>query len=158
MWRVWSLFLWILCVVSLALSQEDVLIKTPLTKRLQDMNVSLGVVSVEELKQTFPRAYELLVKSEGQPTKYDTHHVAVALWREEQGKVAYLSEYEVEIEVRSPLLRSQRKKAHKYPHQYGDNYGAWFQMAEKGLYSINVYIKEPKTGRVMKVNFDYLLQ
>ncbi|RMH03009.1 MAG: hypothetical protein D6699_05380 [Aquificota bacterium] len=158
MLRVWKFLLLLVGLVGISLAQEDVLVKTPLTKRLQDMNISLGVVSIEELKQVFPRAYELLVKKEGPPTKYDTHHVAVALWKEEGGKVSYLSGYDVEIEVRSHLLRSQRKSAHKYPHQYGENYGAWFQMAEKGLYSINVYIKEPKTGKVRKVNFDYLLQ
>ena len=36
-------------LLSLAFAQEDsVLIKTPLTKKLKDFNVSIGIVSIEE--------------------------------------------------------------------------------------------------------------
>ncbi|RMH80751.1 MAG: hypothetical protein D6674_02555 [Acidobacteria bacterium] len=156
--RLVALVAFLLGILGLSLAQEeDVLIKTPLTKKLPDMNVSLGIISIEELKRSFPRAYSLLEKHHGSPTKYDTHHLAVALWREEGDRVTYLSNYRVEAEVRSPLLRAQRKDLHKYPHQHGDNFGGWFQMAEKGLYSVNVYIRDEK-GKVRKLNFDYLLQ
>ncbi|MDM7267517.1 MAG: hypothetical protein P3W89_007870, partial [Aquificaceae bacterium] len=57
----------------------------------------------------------------------------------------------------SPILRAQRRELHKYPHQYGDNFGGWFQMGESGLYSINLYIKDD-SGKTWKVNFDYMLQ
>ena len=145
-------------LASLAVAQEDdVVLKTPLTKRLPDVNVSIGVVEITEIKEKFPRAYELLVKHHGQPTKYDTHHLAVSIWKKEGEKVVYLSDYKVGAEVRSPILRSQMKSLNKYPHQYGDNYGNWFQMSEKGLYSINVHI-EGKDGKKRVVNFDYLNQ
>jgi hypothetical protein len=147
----------ILLLLPLVYAQEDEILKTPLTKRLTNMNVSIGVISIQELKSTFPRAYELLVKSHGEPKAYDTHHLAVALWREEKDNVKYLSDYKVEAEVRSPLLRAERKPLTKYPHQYGDNYGGWFQMSDKGLYSINIYIKDDK-GKVLRVNFDYFMQ
>lgn len=150
------IYLFLLVAVSFA-QEEEVIIKTPLTKKLKDFNVSVGVVSIEELKRTFPRAYELLEKHNGVPQRYDTHHLAVAIWKKEGEKVVYLSNYKVEAEVRSPILRAQRRELHKYPHQYGDNFGGWFQMEERGLYSINLYIKDEK-GKVWKVNFDYMLQ
>ncbi len=145
-------------LVSFSLAQEDdVLLKTPLTKKLPDMNVSIGVIEIKEVKEKFPRAYELLRKHHGEPTKYDTHHLAVSLWKEEKGKIVYISDYKASAEVRSPLLRSQMKTLGKYPHQHGDNYGHWFQMSDKGLYSINIYIYD-KEGRRRMVNFDYLNQ
>ncbi len=156
-YKLMSLLLFLFTLLYLAYAQEDEILKTPLTKKLPNMNVSIGIVSIEELGNTFPRAYELLVKSHGEPKPYDTHHLAVALWREENGKVVYFSNYSVEAEVRSPILRAERKPLTKYPHQYGDNYGGWFQMSDKGLYSINVYIKDSK-GKTMRVSFDYLMQ
>lgn len=151
-------FLIIFTLLFLAFAQEDdVLIKTPLTKRLEEFNVSIGVVSVDELKKTFPRAYSLLEKHNGVPAKHDTHHLAVAIWKKEGDKIVYLSNFNVEAEVRSPILRAQKKELHKYPHTHGDNFGGWFQMGEKGLYSINIYIKDEK-GKTRKVNYDYMLQ
>ncbi len=152
-------FLVILTFLALAFAQDenDVLIKTPLTKRLGDFNVSIGIVSIDELKRTFPRAYSLLEKHNGVPTKHDTHHLAVAIWKKEGDKIVYLSDFNVEAEVRSPILRAQKKELHKYPHTHGENFGGWFQMGEKGLYSINVYIKDSK-GKTWKVNYDYMLQ
>jgi len=150
------MYLVVLLLISIVYAQDDIL-KTPLTKKLPNMNVSIGIVSIEELKKGFPRAYQILVKSHSEPKPYDTHHLAVAVWKEEGGKVVYLSNYTVEAEVRSPILRAERKTLSKYPHQYGDNYGGWFQMAERGLYSINVYIKDTN-GKLIKVNFDYFMQ
>jgi hypothetical protein len=148
----------LLVLFALAFGQEeDIILKTPLTKKLDKYNVSIGVVGIEELKERFKRAYDLLVKHHGEPSKYDTHHLAVSLWKEEGGKIIYLSNYKVEAEVRSPLLRSQRKVLTKYPHQQGENYGEWFQMNDRGLYSITIYITEEK-GKVKKVQFDYLQQ
>ncbi len=155
--RIASVLFFLLAMLPFALAQDDEILKTPLTKKLPNMNVSIGVISIEEVRKTFPRAYELLVRSHGEPKPYDTHHLAVALWKEEGGKVIYLSNYTVEAEVRSPLLRAERKILTKYPHQYGDNYGGWFQMSDKGLYSINVYIKD-SNGKVTRVNFDYFMQ
>lgn len=63
----------------------------------------------------------------------------------------------MEAEIRSPVLRFQKKELHKYPHKYGDNYGAWLQMVEKGPYSIKIYIKD-KTGKVLTVNLQYDLE
>jgi hypothetical protein len=126
--------------------EEDSILKTPLTKKLDKYNVSIGVMGIEELKERFKRAYDLLVKHHGEPSKYDTHYLAVSLWKEK-----------VEAEVRSPLPRSQRKVLTKYPHQQGDNYGEWLQMNDRGLYSITIYITEEK-GRTKKVQFDYLQQ
>ncbi len=151
-------FLIIFTLLFFAFAQEDdVLIKTPLTKRLEEFNVSIGIVSVDELKKTFPRAYSLLEKHNGVPAKHDTHHLAVAIWKKEGDKIVYLSNFKVEAEVRSPILRAQKKELHKYPHTHGDNFGGWFQMEEKGLYSINIYIKDEK-GKTWKVNYDYMLQ
>ncbi len=151
-------FLIIFTLLFLAFAQEDdVLIKTPLTKRLEEFNVSIGVVSIDELKKTFPRAYSLLEKHNGVPAKHDTHHLAVAIWKKEGDKIVYISNFKVEAEVRSPILRAQRKELHKYPHTHGDNFGGWFQMGEKGIYSINIYIKDEK-GKTWKVNYDYTLQ
>ncbi|MCS6957712.1 MAG: hypothetical protein RMK75_04550 [Aquificaceae bacterium] len=149
-------YLFVLIMFSFA-QEEEILIKTPLTKRLEDFNVSIGVVSIEELKKTFPRAYALLEKHNGVPSKHDTHHLAVAIWKKEGNRIVYLSEFKVEAEVRSPILRAQRRELHKYPHQHGDNFGGWFQMGEKGLYSINLYIKNDK-GKTWKINYDYMLQ
>jgi hypothetical protein len=137
--------------------EEDSILKTPLTKRLDKYNVSIGVVGIEELKERFKRAHDLLVKYHGEPSKYDTHHLAVSLWKEDGGKIVYLSNYKVEAEVRSPLLKSQRKVLTKYSHQQGENYGKWFQMNDRGLYSITVYITEEK-DKTKKVQFDYLQQ
>jgi len=137
--------------------EEDSVLKTPLTKKLDKYNVSIGVVGIEELKEKFKRAYDLLVKHHGELSKYDTHHLAVSLWKEEGGKVIYLSNYKVEAEVRSPLLRTQRKALTNHLHQQGENYGEWFQMNDRGLYSITIYITEEK-GRTKKVQFDYLQQ
>ncbi len=145
-------------VTSLAFSQEEeIIVKTPLTKKLSDMNVSIGVISIGELKTNFPRSYQLLVKHHGEPTKYDTHHLAVSLWKKEGENIVYISDYKVEAEVRSPLLRSSLKPLNKYKHQHGDNYGNWFQMLDKGLYSINIHI-EDKSGKKKLINFDYLNQ
>ncbi|MEN3028853.1 MAG: hypothetical protein ABDH29_06530 [Aquificaceae bacterium] len=149
--------LYLLFLVAFSFAQEEeILIKTPLTKRLESFNVSVGVVSIEELKKTFPRAYALLEKHNGTPTKHDTHHLAVSLWKKEGDKIVYLSDFKVEAEVRSPLLRAQQKQLSKYPHTHGENFGGWFQMAEKGLYSINLYIRSD--GKTWKVNYDYMLQ
>ncbi|MFN3947583.1 MAG: hypothetical protein ACK4LA_05775 [Aquificaceae bacterium] len=110
-----NFLIFLIILVSLSLAQEeDILIKTPLVKKLEDFNVSVGIVSIEELKKNFPRAYALLEKHHGAPLKYDTH-------------------------------------------QYGENYGGWFQMAEKGPYSINLYIKG-KEGKTRKVNLQYNLE
>lgn len=151
-------FLLLFAFVFFSSAQEDeILIKTPLTKRLEEFNVSIGVVSIDELKNTFPRAYNLLEKHNGVPAKHDTHHLAVALWKKQGDKIVYLSDFKVEAEVRSPILRAQKKDLRKYPHTHGENFGGWFQMAEKGLYSINVYIKDSR-GKTWKVNYDYMLQ
>ena len=90
-------FLIIFTLLFLAFAQEDdVLIKTPLTKRLEEFNVSIGVVSIDELKKTFPRAYSLLEKHNGVPAKHDTDHLAVAIWKKEGDKIVYLSNFKVE--------------------------------------------------------------
>ncbi|MFN3814161.1 MAG: hypothetical protein ACK4SM_06025 [Aquificaceae bacterium] len=151
------LIIWLSSLVYFAIAQEDDILKTPSTKRLKDMNVSIGLISIRDIQSTFPRAYQLLVKSHGEPGKYDTYHLAVALWREENGKVMYFSNYKVEAEVRSPILRAERKTLTTYPHQYGNNYGGWFQMSDRGLYSISIYITDDK-GKTLRVNFDYFLQ
>lgn len=150
------IYLFMLIVLCLA-QEEEIIVKTPLTKKLKDFNVSVGIVSIEELKNSFPRAYAHLEKHSGVPQRYDTHYLAVALWKKEGDKIVYLSDYKVEAEVRSPILRAQRKELHRYPHQHGENFGSWFQMEDKGLYSINLYIKDEK-GKIWKVKFDYMLQ
>ncbi|ADC89236.1 hypothetical protein Thal_0602 [Thermocrinis albus DSM 14484] len=147
----------LLLMITFLRAQEEKVLTTPLTARLHDMNVSIGVVSIDELKTSFPRAYNLLVQYHGEPKRNETHHLAVAIWKQEGQKIVYLSNYRVDAEVRSPLLRAQRKHLSKYPHQYGDNYGGWFEMSDRGLYSINVYITDDK-GRTRRVSFDYLLQ
>ncbi|MCX8164694.1 MAG: hypothetical protein N3D14_04795 [Aquificaceae bacterium] len=145
-------------LILFSFAQEDeIIIKTPLTKRLERFNVSIGVVSIEELKKTFPRAYSLLEKHNGTPTKHDTHHLAVSIWKKEGDRIVYLSDFKVEAEVRSPILRAQQKSLSKYPHTHGENFGSWFQMTEKGLYSINLYIRDV-SGKTWKVSYDYMLQ
>lgn len=53
-------FLIIFTLLFLAFAQEDdVLIKTPLTKRLEEFNVSIGIVMLT-VSKTFLRAYSLL--------------------------------------------------------------------------------------------------
>jgi hypothetical protein len=74
--------------------EEDGILKTPLTKKLDKYNLSIGVVGIEELKERFKRAYHLLVKYHGEP------------------------------------------------YQQGENYGEWFQMNDRELYSITIYITE----------------
>ncbi|EDP74711.1 hypothetical protein [Hydrogenivirga sp. 128-5-R1-1] len=142
--------------VSLSSEKTGVVIPTPLTKNVGEYYVSIGVFSIAELEKNFPRAYKLLVKHHGKPSRNHTHHLAVSIWKEEKGKEVFLSDYEVEAEVRSPLLRATRKKLTKYPHQYGDNYGGWFDMSDKGLYHIAVIIHE--NGKTKRVTFDYLMQ
>ncbi len=137
-------------------AQEETVVPTPLTKNVGDYYVSIGVFSIEDLQRNFPRAYKLLVKHHGEPSDKDTHHLAVSIWKRENGKIVYLSGYEVEAEVRSPIFRAVRKKLSRYPHQYGDNYGGWFDMSDKGLYHIAVIIKE--AGGEKRVTFDYLIQ
>jgi len=141
---------------SLSSERPAVVIPTPLTKNVGDYYVSIGVFSIAELEKNFPRAYKLLVKHHGKPSKNHTHHLAVSIWKEEKGKEVFLSDYKVEAEVRSPLLRATRKKLTKYPHQYGDNYGGWFDMSHRGLYHIAVIIHE--NGKTKRVSFDYLMQ
>ncbi len=131
-------------------------VPTPFTKNVGDYNVSIGVMPISELQEKFPRAYKLLVRYHGEPGPKDTHHVAVSIWKEENGGVKYISSFKVEAEVRSPIFRAYRKKLSKYPHQYGDNYGGWFDMSDKGLYHIAVIIHED--GRTRRVDFDYLAQ
>jgi len=150
-----GLFL-LLLVFGFSLSETGVLVPTPLTKKVGDYYVSIGVISISELEKGFPRAYKLLVKHHGKPSKKDTHHIAVSLWKEENGQMKYLSNFKVEAEVRSPIFRAVRKKLTKYPHQYGDNYGGWFDMSDKGLYHIAVIIHED--GKTKRVDFDYLIQ
>lgn len=149
-------FLFFLLTFGFSLSETGVLVPTPLTKKVGDYYVSIGVTSISELKRSFPRAYNLLIKHHGEPGNKDTHHIAVSLWKEENGQVKYLSNFKVEAEVRSPIFRAVRKKLTKYPHQYGDNYGGWFDMSDKGLYHIAVIIRED--GRTKRVDFDYLIQ
>ncbi len=137
-------------------AQDKDALSTPLTKKVDGYYVSIGVVEIAQLKDSFPRAYRLLVKHHGKPAASDTHHVAVSIWRQEGKEFRYLSDFDVEAEVRSQLMRAERKKLGRYPHQYGDNYGAWFNMSDKGLYHISVIIKDG--GREKKVDFDYLIQ
>ncbi len=138
------------------LAQAQPIIPTPLTKNIGEYYVSIGVFSIAELKEKYPRAYKLLVRHHGEPSGRDTHHLAVSIWKSEKGKTLYLSNFSVEAEVRSPLFRAVRKTLTKYPHQYGDNYGGWFDMSDKGLYHIGVIIKEK--GKSKRVDFDYLMQ
>ncbi len=133
-----------------------VVVPTPLTKRVNDYYVSIGVFSISELEKRFPRAYKLLVKHHGEPGERDTHHLAVSVWRQKGDGIEYISDLKVEAEVRSPILRAVRKKLNRYPHQYGDNFGGWFDMSDKGLYHIAVMIY--KDGKVRRVDFDYLIQ
>lgn len=133
-----------------------VVVPTPLTKNVGEYSVSIGVFAISDLEKRFPRAYKLLVKHHGKPTKTDTHHLAVSVWRETEKGVEYLSDLKVEAEVRSPILRAVRKKLTKYPHQYGDNYGGWFDMSDKGLYHIVVIIR--KGGKTKRVDFEYTIQ
>ncbi|WP_457599847.1 hypothetical protein [Hydrogenivirga sp.] len=149
-------FLFLTGKTGLSTEHESVIVPTPLTKNVGDYFVSIGVFSIAELEKSFPRAYKLLVKHHGKPGKNHTHHLAVSIWKQDKGKVVYLSEYEVEAEVRSPIFRATRKKLSKYPHQYGDNYGGWFDMSDKGLYHIAVIIHE--NGKTKRVAFDYLIQ
>jgi len=135
---------------------KELQLPTPFTRDVGDYKVSIGVMPISHLSQNFPRSYDLLVKHHGKPDPKDTHHLAVSVWKEEKGGFTYLSNFKVEAEVRSPLLRATRKELTKYPHQYGDNYGGWFEMSDKGLYHITVIIHEK--GRAKRVDFDYLVQ
>jgi hypothetical protein len=139
-----------------AQEKPEVVVPTPLTKKVGDYYVSIGVFSISELERRFPRAYKLLVKYHGEPTGNATHHLAVSVWRQTQEGTQYLSDLKVEAEVRSPILRAVRKKLTKYPHQYGDNYGGWFDMSDRGLYHIAVIIHQD--GETKRVDFDYLIQ
>ncbi|MDQ7038984.1 MAG: hypothetical protein Q9N26_07305 [Aquificota bacterium] len=118
-----------------------VVVPTPLTKKVGEFYVSIGVFSISDLEKRFPRAYKLLVKYHGEPSQKDTHHLAVSVWRQTERGTEYLSDFQVEAEVRSPILRAVRKRLTKYPHQYSDNYGGWFDMSDRGLYHIAVMIK-----------------
>ncbi len=152
---LWGLLFLVVPVLSTA-EERGVLVPTPLTKNVGDYYVSIGVMPISQLKSQFPRAYNLLVKYHGEPSEKDTHHLAVSVWKEKEGGFKYLSGFTVEVEVRSPIFRATRKKLSKYPHQYGDNYGGWFDMSDKGLYHIAVIIHED--GKTRKVDFDYLVQ
>lgn len=142
--------------VLMAEEKPPVVVPTPLTKKVDEFYVSIGIFSISELERRFPRAYKLLVKHHGKPTKKDTHHLAVSVWKQTEKGTEYLSDLKVEAEVRSPILRATRKKLNRYPHQYGDNYGGWFEMSDKGLYHIAIIIH--KEGRTKRVDFDYLIQ
>ena len=142
--------------VGFASEQSEVVVPTPLTKWVGDYYVSIGVFSIAELEKHFPRAYKLLVKHHGKPKEKHTHHLAVSIWKKDKDKIVYLSDYEVEAEVRSPIFRATRKKLTKYPHQYGDNYGGWFDMSDKGLYHIAIIIHGDSGTK--RVTFDYLIQ
>ena len=150
-----SLVLLVFIILGISFAQE-VYVPTPFTKSMGDYMVSIGIMPISEIKREFPRAYKLLVRYHGEPTPKDTHHLAVSVWKEEKGEVKYISNLKVEAEVRSPILRSVRKELSKYPHQYGDNYGGWFEMSDKGLYHITVIIYE--NGKRKRVDFDYLAQ
>ncbi len=155
--KIKGLIFLLLITLTVGLKAEEVAaLSTPLTKKVNDYYVSIGVMSIGELKSNFPRAYKLLVKHHGEPGKRDTHHVAVSIWKQENGEFKYISNVKVEAEVRSQLMRAVRKELGKYPHQYGDNFGAWFDMSDKGLYHITVVIHEDGKKRV--VDFDYLMQ
>lgn len=149
------LFLGGLSGTSLAGEKQGV-VPTPLTKKVDSYYVSIGIFSIADLEERFARAYKFLVKHHGKPSKTDSHHLAVSIWKQEKGKTVYLSDFEVSAEVRSPIFRAVRKKLTKYPHQYGDNFGGWFDMSDKGLYHIAVIIKEG--GKTRRVDFDYLMQ
>jgi hypothetical protein len=136
--------------------EKDSMVPTPLTKKVDDYYVSIGIFSIADLEERFARAYKFLVKHHGKPSKTDSHHLAVSIWKQEEGKTVYVSDFEVSAEVRSPILRAVRKKLTKYPHQHGDNFGGWFDMSDKGLYHIAVIIK--KDGKTRRVDFDYLMQ
>jgi hypothetical protein len=154
---LWGLWVVLFFGAGVSFSErEEVIVPTPLTKNVGEYYVSIGVFSIEELEKNFPRAYKLLVRHHGKPSKNETHHLAVSLWKKEGDRVVYLSTYEVEAEVRSPIFRAMRKKLSSYLHQYGDNYGGWFNMSDKGLYHIAVIIKE--NGKEKRVSFDYLIQ
>ncbi len=154
--KLGSLIIAVLVMFVVGKAQETQALSTPLTKKVNDYYVSIGVMSIEELKSGFPRAYKLLVKHHGEPKARDTHHLAVSIWKQEGGEFKYLSNFKVEAEVRSQLMRAVRKKLDKYPHQYGDNFGEWFDMSDKGLYHITVIIHE--NGKTKTVDFDYLIQ
>ena len=58
----------LLVLIALSFGQEeDSILKTLLTEKLEKYNVSIGVVGIEELKERFKRAYDLLVKHHGEP-------------------------------------------------------------------------------------------
>jgi hypothetical protein len=156
MGRLGGLILAVLMLVVASLGSETQVLSTPLTKKVNDYYVSIGVMNIQELKKGFPRAYKLLVKHHGEPGARDTHHLAVSIWKQDNGEFKYISDFTVEAEVRSQLIRAVRKRLDKYPHQYGDNFGAWFDMSDKGLYHITVIIHED--GKSKKVDFDYLIQ
>ncbi len=150
-----SLVLLVFIILGVSLGQE-VYVPTPFTRSVGDYMVSIGIMPISEIRKEFPRAYKLLVKHHGEPASKDTHHLAVSVWKEEKGEVKYLSNFKVEAEVRSPMLRAVRKELSKYSHQYGDNYGGWFDMSDRGLYHITVIIYED--GEKKRVDFDYLVQ
>ena len=152
---LWGILL-SLAIITKAEERGTGLIPTPLTKNLGDVYVSIGVFSIRELEEKLPRTYKFLVKHHGEPKSSATHHVAVSVWNQREGKIEYLSDYKVEVEVRSPIFRAVRKKLTRYPHQYGDNYGGWFDMSDKGLYHIGVILR--KDGKEKRVSFDYLIQ
>ncbi len=152
---MWRLLLPVLILIWVA-GAEEASVPTPFTKSLGDYKVSIGVMPISEIRDRFPRSYRLLVKYHGEPASKDTHHLAVSVWRENKGTVEYISNLKVEAEVRSPMLRAVRKELSKYPHQYGDNYGGWFEMSDRGLYHIAVIIYED--GKKRRVDFDYLAQ
>ena len=58
----------LLVLIALSFGQEeDSILKTLLTEKLEKYNVSIGVVGIEELKERFKRVYDLLVKHHGEP-------------------------------------------------------------------------------------------
>ena len=148
----------LLALIGMSFSEGDrQFVPTPLTKDVGEYFVSVGVMSITELREIFPRAYKLLVRHHGKPPKEATHHIAVSVWKEMNEKVRYMSDMRVELELRSPILRAVRRYLDRYPHERGDNFGGWFNMSDKGLYHIAVIIHE-HGGEVKRVDFDYLIQ
>ena len=125
----------------------------PNYKIVDGMDVYLGVVSAESIREQHTKADPERSMHKGIPGRKDSYHVNITLL--DRGTKAVISDALVEAKVAEPVMGGETKKLELMAFNNAISYGNYFRMPGKDSYSITVQIRRPGISRVIETRFSY---
>lgn len=117
------------------------------------MDVYLGVVSAESIREQHTKADPERSMHKGIPGRKDSYHVNITLL--DRGTKAVIADALVEAKVTDPVMGGETKKLELMAYNNAISYGNYFRMPGKDSYSITVQIRRPGISRVIETRFNY---